>query len=248
MNQRDFIHSQPPSSARELEETYWWYRARRKIICDIVQRFLIAPGELIDFGGGSGVIARRLADLGYQVRVADLCADALASCRRLGLETVDLNLTWPAEHCADAILAADVLEHIGDDIGTLRKLHSVLRPQGWLFVTVPAYNFLWSGEDYVSNHVRRYTRGLLEKNVRTANFTIEWCSYFNMLLLPLITGYLSYKRLARPQDMYVSDIQPLPEWQNNVLYHIFAAERNMLPRIRFPAGASIFLVARASAS
>jgi SAM-dependent methyltransferase len=230
----------------DLEETYWWYRARKEIICDTVRRFLSPGSQIIDFGAGSGVIAKQLVDLGYEVVATDISPSALAACRARGLNTLDLNTHWPTANSADCILACDVLEHLDDDVGLLQKLRPALRSRGFLIVAVPAYDFLWSGEDYISNHVRRYTKSLLEKRVRAAGFTIERCSYFNMLLLPVIAAVVFYKRLLRPRDMYASDVRPLPKWQNTILYKIFAAERNILPRIRFPAGASILLVGRVS--
>lgn len=242
MNQEKTSKSDSP--APDLEETYWWYRARKEIICDTVKRFLSPGSDIIDFGAGSGVIAQELVNHGYSVLATDTSPSALAACRQRGLSTLDLNNDWPASQSADCILACDVLEHLDDEVGLLQKLRGTLRPRGLLIAAVPAYDFLWSGEDYISKHVRRYTKPLLEKRVRAAGFTIEWSTYFNTLLFPLVTTYLFYKRLARPQDMYLSDVQALPAWQNDLLYEVFALERHILPRLRLPVGASILLVAR----
>ena len=217
----------------DLEETYWWYHARKEIIADTVQRYLRPGSEIIDFGSGSGVIARHLVDLGLKVLAADISVPALAACRQRGLNTLDLNNDWPAPAIADCVLACDVLEHVEDDLGLLRKLKLTLRPAGLLIA-----------EDYISSHVRRYTRSLLQRRVRKAGFFIERTSYFNTLLLPLVALVLFYKRLFRPRDMYISDIQPLPQWQNNILYTIFAVERYILPHCDFPAGASLLIIAR----
>lgn len=232
----------------DLGDTYWWYRARKEIVCDTVKRFVPQNSKLLDFGSGSGGIAKTLGADGYKIVAADVSPVALAACQKAGLDTLDLNTSWPAAQSVDCILACDVLEHVQGDIELLQKLRVALCPRGFLIATVPAYDFLWSGEDYISNHVRRYTRRVLEKRIRTAGFIIEWCSYFNALLLPLITAYLFYKRLMRPRDMYVSDIRRLPEWQNTILYEIFAMERSILHRFRFPAGASVLLVGRVMAA
>jgi len=243
MNQESLVQSTAAVPV-DLEETYWWYHARKEIIANTVQRYLRPGSEIIDFGSGSGVIARHLVDLGFKVLAADISVPALAACRQRGLNTLDLNNDWPAPAIADCVLACDVLEHVEDDLGLLRKLKLTLRPAGLLIAAVPAYDFLWSGEDYISNHVRRYTRSLLQRRVHKAGFFIERSSYFNTLLLPLIALVLFYKRLFRPRDMYVSDIQPLPQWQNNILYTIFAVERYILPHCDFPAGASLLIIAR----
>ena len=66
----------------------------------------------------------------------------------------------------------------------------------------------------------------------------------NALLLPLIVAAILFKRLFKPHQMYLSDIQPLPSWQNKVLYRIFSSERVILRRCTFPMGASLLLVAQ----
>jgi SAM-dependent methyltransferase len=247
LNQESLIQSPTNRPTDDLEESYWWYRARKQIISDSVQRFVSPGSDILDFGAGSGVIAKQLVDLGYKVIAADVSTSALAGCRKRGLNTLDLKTGWPAPASADCVLAGDVLEHLGDDVGGLQRLRMALRPHGLLVAAVPAYDFLWSGEDYVSNHFRRYTKSSLEKVVLDSGYTIEWCSYFNALLLPVVIAVVFYKRLLRPRDMYISDVQPLPNWQNEILYKIFATERKILPHFRFQAGASILLVARASA-
>ena len=228
----------------DLEDTYWWYVARRTIVCETVKRFLANNSEVLDFGSGSGGIARALSADGYKVVAADVSTEALAACCRAGLDTMDLKTTWPAAGSVDCILACDVLEHVKEDVELLQKLRVALRPNGLLIATVPAYNFLWSGEDYISDHVRRYTRPLLERHAREAGFTIEKGSYFNTFLLPLITAVLLYKRFLKPRDMYVSDIRPLPQWQNKILSKILTSELFVLPRCDLPVGASILVVAR----
>ena len=244
---QDTIAGSTSAAPADLEETYWWYRARKEIIADTIQRYLPLGSAIIDFGCGSGVIAKHLVDLGFKVLATDISEPALAACRKRGLNTVDLNHHWPAPASADCILACDVLEHVEDDVGLLRKLGLMLRSRGLLVAAVPAYDFLWSGEDYISDHVRRYNKSRLVNRVRQSGFNIEWCSYFNALLLPVVTAAVLYKRLVRPRDMYKTDVEPLPNWLDNILYVIFANERAILPHFRFPAGASILLVARTAA-
>jgi len=231
---------------RDLQDTYWWYRARNEIICDVVGRFIRPGSTLLDFGAGSGGIAKNLSTEGYKVVAADVSSDALAACREAGLDTLDLQTSWPAPSTFDCILACDVLEHVQDDIELLQKLRMALREGGWLIATVPAYDFLWSGEDYISDHVRRYRQYILEGRVRQAGFSIRWSTHINTLLLPLIAAVIIFKRLFKPREMYMSDIQPLPPWQNKLFYKIFVAERFILRHWTFPMGASLLVVAQSS--
>jgi SAM-dependent methyltransferase len=231
---------------KEWEHSYWWYRARREIVCAAVGRFVPPGSEVVDYGCGTGSIARELAARGHRVLAADVAGVALSACASSGLRTLDLNEGWLAPGGADCVLACDVLEHVDDDVGLLVRFREALRPGGQLLVTVPAYEFLWSGEDYVSNHVRRYTRSLLLQRLRQAGYHTLWSSYFNTVLFPLEVAVILAKRLFRPRDLYRSNVQPLPSWINTILYKLFAMERSALKRLRFPFGGSILAVARPS--
>jgi len=230
----------------ELEDSYWWYRARRRILCGLITRLVPRGSDVIDFGAGTGGTASTLTQSGYRVVATDLSEAALEACRIRGLRTVDLKRERLREESADCVLAGDVLEHVRDDVALLISLRRALRPRGVLIVTVPAYEFLWSGEDYVSEHIRRYTRVRLKRQLRLAGFNRIWCSYFNTLLFPLIVSVTLTKRLLFPREMYRSDVVPLHRWQNEILYRLFALEGYMLRWLRFPAGASLLAVATSS--
>lgn len=230
----------------EVEDSYWWYRARREILADVIDRQVPPGSDLIDFGCGSGGTAELLTERGYRVLAADIAETALEACRTRGLATINLKTQRLRESCADCVLAADVLEHAGDDLGLLVTFRTALRPGGVLVITVPAYEFLWSGEDYVSEHVRRYTRTGLKRQLQRAGFEDIRCSYFNTFLFPAMAAAILTKRLFFPREMYRSNVAPLPRWQNELLYKTFRFEGRMLRWISFPAGASLIAVARTS--
>ena len=228
----------------QFEDTFWWYRARREIIVAAVRRFVPAGGRVIDFGCGTGSLAAALRQEGYRVLAADNDPRAIAGCRRRGLDVLDAaGGELPADR-ADAVLACDVLEHVADETGFLRQIGRLLAPTGCLLITVPAFEFLWSGEDHVSNHYRRYTRRGIDRALRADGFAPVWRSYFNTLLSPVAAASILYKRLFRPRDMYRSNVHPLPGWLNSLLYHLFAAERYLLPRFGLPFGVSLMAVSR----
>jgi SAM-dependent methyltransferase len=229
---------------QELDRSYWWYRARREIVCATVARHVRPGSEVVDYGCGTGYMACQLAADGYRVLAADVAGEALAACRQAGLPTQDVSREWLRPGSADCLLACDVLEHVEDDTRLLARFRETLRPGGWFIGTVPAYEFLWSGEDYVSEHYRRYTRPLLCERLRAAGYRVVWSSYFNTFLFPLTCLVLLAKQWFRPGDRYRSNVQPLPGWLNEAFYKVFALERGVLKRWRFPFGLSILVVAR----
>lgn len=62
----------------------------------------------------------------------------------------------------DTVLYSDVLEHIDDDAGEIRKSAQHLRVDGNLIVIAPAHQFLYSEFDKAVGHRKRYDRRSLE--------------------------------------------------------------------------------------
>jgi hypothetical protein len=58
----------------------------------------------------------------------------------------------------DSVTYIDVLEHIEDDAGELRRAASVLKPGGHVIALSPAHPMLYSKFDTHVGHHRRYTR------------------------------------------------------------------------------------------
>lgn len=85
----------------------------------------------------------------------------------------------------EAVGVFDVVEHIENDLSFLREIHSCLAHDGKLYITVPAYNFLWSKEDIDAGHFRRYTLNSLCNVVEEAGFSVLYKTYlFSFLPLP----------------------------------------------------------------
>ena len=86
----------------------------------------------------------------------DRSAAALEAAASHGRQTVcaDGQAIPLADSSVDLLSALDVLEHLDDDLGALDEFHRVLRPEGLLLVSVPAYRFLWSEHDEALRHRR----------------------------------------------------------------------------------------------
>ena len=103
----------------------------------------------------------------------DVSPDALAFCRRRGLQNVRLGEAerLPYEDGSfDLVTGLDVVEHLDDDLAGLREMRRVLRPGGYAFLFVPAFMFLWGVQDDISHHRRRYTLRGLQQTVAAAGF------------------------------------------------------------------------------
>lgn len=89
----------------------------------------------------------------------------------------DVALDEPVE----TVVAVNVLEHIADDIGTLRALATVLAPGGRIVLWVPAYEALYGDFDDKVGHVRRYTPKTMARAVAHAGLTVVDVRAVNLL-------------------------------------------------------------------
>lgn len=239
----------------QLEETYWWYVGRRRIILDAVHsalntRSTNSPPRILEYGCGTGITLASLSPTA-EVFGMDASPIALSYCRQRGI--TNLHLVDPQQPIDpvnpfgdpyDVVLLLDVLEHIADEVSILETIRCWLKPGGTLIATVPAYSFLWSGEDTVSNHLRRYTRSRLREVLQKAGLPIRRTTYFNGFLFPLQAGIIFWNRFFRPSAIMESNLRPLAKPMNSLLTSILSSERVLLKLCNLPFGGSILCVAQ----
>jgi SAM-dependent methyltransferase len=230
----------------DVDDHHWWYRGRRAVIAaELEQLPPPAPARILDAGCGSGRTLVELARWGA-VSGVELNEDAAGVARSRGAFDVRVGkleeLPW--EDCTfDLVTCLDVIEHTPDDVVALRELHRVTRDGGWLLVTVPAYQALWSRHDEANHHYRRYSRRALREAARAGGWQVRRETSFNSLLLaPAAVVRLAHR--GRPADGdYTPDLQLGPGWLNGVLELPLRAEAHWLGAGHtLPAGLSLLAV------
>jgi SAM-dependent methyltransferase len=150
----------------QIEDQSFWFRHRNDCIRELVRNFPPrSNGPIFDVGGGNGFVAKGLMDAGWDVVLVEPGPSGARNAKKRGLEHVICGTTHSAgfqNGSLPAIGVFDVVEHIEDDLGFLRHLWDLLEPGGMVYITVPAYNFLWSHEDVDAGHFRRYTLGSMK--------------------------------------------------------------------------------------
>ena len=174
----------------EVEDQSFWFRHRNDCIRELVKKFPPrGKGPIFDVGGGNGFVAKGLMDAGWDVVLVEPGPSGARNAKKRGLEHVICGTTHSAgfkNGSLSAIGVFDVVEHIEDDLGFLRHLWDLLEPGGMLYITVPAYNFLWSHEDVNAGHFQRYTLGAMEKKLVKAGLETVFGTYiFGFLPLPV---------------------------------------------------------------
>ena len=119
------------SDTLAVEDEYWWYRGRRRIVLDVVAGLPLPPQpQILDAGCGSGRNMVELSGFGTVVGLEPSERGAeVARARGVGEVVVAGIDAMPFDASRfDLITCLDVLEHIEDDRGALRELRRVARP------------------------------------------------------------------------------------------------------------------------
>jgi SAM-dependent methyltransferase len=242
------------STLGEVEERHFWFRARRRVILDALRRTLpdLEDRGLFDIGCGSGGLLAFLGQNG--VRVAGACDAYLESLEMVRERTaaplvlVDEGRLPPLGPGHTLLSLFDVLEHLDDDVATLRFLHSVLHPGGALVLTVPAHPFLFDEMDVLAHHRRRYRLPEVREKLERSGFEIRASFHFMAPLVPLLVlgrtlGSLLGRGKAKAAGRRATELSVIPGF-NEALALPLAIERRWLARgFALPFGSSILAVA-----
>lgn len=231
---------------RELEEKHWWFVARRKILEKVLSTLNLRENiDILEVGCGTGgniIFLKRFGNLTCIEN--DETAASLARNRNLvpvlhgGLP----NELPEFDRQFDLIVLFDVIEHVEEDGKSLEVLSRLLKPGGKIVLTVPAFNFLWSQHDDENHHKRRYDRRSLSELVKSNHLSVDYISYFNFWLFPLVASIRIIRKVipykGKWQDMKLPSDVP-----NRVLQSIFSSERHFVGKAYLPFGMSLITVA-----
>ncbi len=240
------------------EDKHAWFAGRTRAILKYLDAELGPPPvgqvrKVLDIGSGAGNMAHHLGQYG-QVFGVDYNPRPLPVAQGRGLPVAQGSgneLPFSA-NTFDLVALLDTVEHIPDELGVLQECRRVLKPGGRLIVTVPAFMWLWSYNDEINAHQRRYTAPELQQKLELCGLRVKRISYNNCFLFPAIAGI----RLLRPYnpglksphtnqeaDVYQVDMEPIPEPANTVLHGVGRLEAELLERGRLPFGTSVIALA-----
>ena len=146
-------------------------------------------GAILDAGCGDGYAASQIArslggvpwtgfDPAFQEEEKAALASQYPEARFVSqMEEIE-------EGASSLLLLLDVLEHCEDDRAVLRSLvERALLPKGWVLITVPAFQSLFSSHDHFLAHYRRYRWESLRPVLLDAGLTpLRWGYLFGSLL------------------------------------------------------------------
>lgn len=190
--------------------------------------------QILDFGAGIGTLPNGMRARGLIVDCVEPDAAQRSELEQSGFRCY-AQITDVPSASYDYIYSSNVLEHIEDDVAALRELRRTLRPAGKLLLYVPAFNVIYTVNDHVLGHFRRYTKSVLRERLQRAGFAVEsmryadFLGFFVALLFKLVSNKMESFN-PRTVGLYDSLIFPM--------------SRSIERALRPPLGKNIYALAR----
>lgn len=206
------------SSSTILETNHWYYQTKFRVFKRYLN-YVKTKKKLLDIGSGSGVFSSLF------LKHTDFTTATAVDINYPKNKTISIQSTkkihytnYCHDYGADLILLMDILEHIEFDNLFLSNIVTNSEPETVYFISVPAFNRLFSPHDVYLKHFRRYNRKQLISLVEKSGLTIIKSFYcFHILFFPValmrILKKVFQKNLPIQSEMNLSP--------NPFLNHVF---------------------------
>ena len=181
-------------------------------IVDLILSVHNNESEILDFGAGCGSLAKIVRT---KTKKSPTCIEIDEYFKSI-LIKIGFKVFGDIEETKDQydfIYSSNVLEHIYDDVKSLKQLESKLIKNGTLVLYLPAFQMLYSDLDRSVGHFRRYSKKRILKITHEAGFRIDkmfyvdsvgfFCSFIIQILGWNTEFGLGSKRSLKLYDKYI---------------------------------------------
>src|SRR6266850_1152249 len=236
----------------KLEDKFWWFVAMRKITDTIVEAEIQRPQiHVLDAGCGTGYnLSHYASQDSRKVYGLDIEKNAIEWVRKRGFHKIAQASVTQIPFTSgtfDLVFSFDVLQQLPEKLNetAIREMHRVLKPGGVLFIRVAAFEWLRSSHDEELNTLHRFSRTELVDKLACCGFKVEWQSYANSLLLPVVIFRRALKSIGVGRG---TNVRPLPRglgWLDGVFRTVLESEARWFKSGRsLPFGLSIICYAK----
>lgn len=214
------------------------------MILDCLRKYLPSrcDAPVLDIGCGDALLLPALEEFGSPEGVevdAGIVAPTGRYADRIYLGPFDTSFRPDRRYALITML--DVLEHLTKPDEALRHAMSLLRDDGLILITVPAFRALWTSHDDFNHHQTRYTKRTFFQLAKACGLEIHETHYF-------FHWTCAVKLLLRLKErIFPSQPRPAhvpPEFLNRLCLQLCWAEQLTLGRLPVPFGSSLLIVGR----
>jgi 2-polyprenyl-3-methyl-5-hydroxy-6-metoxy-1,4-benzoquinol methylase len=221
----------------QTHANHWWFKARILIFESLIKTFCKNEKiNILDYGCGVGSNINMLKDFGKVDVFEPHHQTAQYVKKKFKIKIINrIKIKY------DLIILTDVIEHIKNEEIVIAKLVNSLKKNGHLFITVPAFQILFSSKDKTLHHYRRYNTQSLKKLITDKKSKIVKLSYFNFFLFTPIAFLILVYKIFNIKFINKAETVPL-HIINYIMYKIFSFEKFILKLINFPFGLSLLMI------
>jgi len=187
----------------EFVRRHPWEVARARFFLRLLERLgcLSTTTAWLDVGAGDGWFASQLRAV-LPATATLVCWDVHYGDAELSSPAPEhANIVFTAQRppgAFDGVMMLDVIEHVEDDVAFVRDVvGDSLAESGWVLVSVPAYQGLFSDHDRALKHYRRYSPRALRATLESAGLTVVARGGLFHTLLPLRSAMVLRERQRR---------------------------------------------------
>ncbi|WP_395059640.1 methyltransferase domain-containing protein [Flavobacterium sp.] len=214
------------------QNTHWYYQSKKLPLLNYFKKLPCSiKYDIIDVGSGSGFFAKEILNtFPDKINICYLIDTEYTEeeiNNSLNTQLVKQN-TIPNSISNSLIILMDVLEHLEDDIQMLTDIkNNAIGNNNYFFITVPAFQSLWSAHDEYLCHYRRYTITSLKKLFLKSQFTLQSIYYLYGTLFPLVWISRKISNLFPPKE-FTSEMKPVHPLLNKILLFISSFDANYI--------------------
>ncbi|MDP2749606.1 MAG: class I SAM-dependent methyltransferase [Nanoarchaeota archaeon] len=220
-----------------LDEENFWHKSKLELIDILLSKIEKKNLKILVIGCGVGNDLVAIKKYAKKLVVIDVNKKALNNIT-LDLVKKKMNASSMSfkNESFDVILSFDVFEHIKNDKRAFDECRRVLKKEGFLIMTVPAYSALYSSYDVMLKHYRRYD--FLDLSNKTKSLRVVYKSYWNCILfLPFCVDRL-FKKFKKHKAY--GTINPI---LNRLLFRLMNFENFLIKKgLRLPFGMTLCLI------
>jgi len=161
----------------------------------------LEKGELLDIGCGPAEFLNECRKIGFSVLGADIAPRNVAAAKEsYGIEVVqggagEVLVKYP-ERKFDIITFFEIVEHLADPVGFFKEVKSILKPGGFIVMSVPnsaRFGGLFEKEENPPNHLLRWKKESLGKFLSKEDFcNIRILEQPISFEYPMVRGWFSF--------------------------------------------------------
>lgn len=237
------------TKTRRAADAHFWYHGFRRFITPALTEAAQGRTDLriIDCGCGVGQNMRLLEPHGQAIGF-ELDSLAAVAGREFGRPIARADITripFP-DDAFDMAVSFDVLQVIEPDVAAVREMARIVRPGGYVLLTVAAFDMLAGDHAEVWKECRRYTPASARALAESAGLRVERVSFMFATLFPLMFAARTAQRMLRRfRERPTHSDMDVP-WAplNTALMRLLDGEAELSRHVRMPIGTSLLVVAR----